>query len=570
MKDKITLKNILRVLWILFLLGSVIIWLPKMDGMLSKDYQQISDYVSLDDHWEITVNGEVYHDVSLEGFLFDSVKKGEEIVMTRVLPEDWNVTEGVLRFTTRHCAVRVYMDDEQIYEYGYDRMAQHKSVGSGFLFVNCPKGYAGRTLTIKYCLVENKSLKKISSVRIYPWENAYKVLLTENRLPTFIGSFLVIFGIVIGIITMFAVLFTTKYIRMLCISLFSVCMGLWTLCYYDVLLVFAVPLYSVSLLEHIALYLAPLPLVVYVYEDVRNMKHRLLHIAHWVILALQVLSLAVIMGLHAVDRVHLTESLHYEYALIIICLIYFGVVITLSIRNSKLLNRLYLLGLLIICCCTVYDMMSYQINVRYGGVSFFSLKGVLSIGVLALIFILFIGFYIEMTQKMMQEAERNSLIRRAYTDELTGLHNRRYCIEYLDKIKEEEKFNFTIICFDVNNLKMVNDTYGHAKGDILIKSAADVIAEVFEERGVVARMGGDEFIAVINTSKEDKIKELIERFQANIEKKNNQIEDLNMSIAWGYAFGSQTEVDIDKVYQEADDRMYECKRQMKLERNQGS
>ncbi|MCM1326513.1 MAG: GGDEF domain-containing protein [Bacteroidales bacterium] len=566
MKDKITLKNILRVLWILTLLGSVIIWLPKVDGLLSKDYQQISDYVSLDDHWEITVNGEVYHDVSLEGFLFDSVKKGEEIVMTRVLPKDLTVTEGVLRFNTRHCAVRVYIDDEQVYEYGYDRMAQNKSVGSGFLFVNCPEEYAGRTLTIKYCLVENKSLKKISSVRIYPWENAYRVLLTENRLPTFIGSFLVIFGIVIGLITMFAVLFSTKYIRMLCISLFSICMGLWTLCYYDVLLVFAVPLYSVSLLEHVALYLAPLPLVVYVYEDVRNMKHKLLHIFHWIILAFQILSLAVIMGLHTVDRVHLTESLHYEYGLIIICLIYFGVVITLSIKNSKLLNRLYLLGLLIICCCTVYDMLSYQANVHYGGTSFFSLKGVLSIGVLALIFILFIGFYIEMTQKMMQEAERNSLIRRAYTDELTGLHNRRYCIEYLDKIKEEEKFNFTIICFDVNNLKTVNDTYGHAKGDILIKSAADVIAEIFEEWGVVARMGGDEFIAVINTSKEDKIKELIERFQANIEKKNKQIEDLNMSIAWGYAFGSQTEVDIDKVYQEADDRMYECKRQMKLER----
>ncbi len=59
MKDKITVKNTLRILWILFVLSSMIIWLPKVDGMFSEDYQQISEYVSLDDHWEINVGGEV-------------------------------------------------------------------------------------------------------------------------------------------------------------------------------------------------------------------------------------------------------------------------------------------------------------------------------------------------------------------------------------------------------------------------------------------------------------------------------------------------------------------------------
>lgn len=73
-----------------------------------------------------------------------------------------------------------------------------------------------------------------------------------------------------------------------------------------------------------------------------------------------------------------------------------------------------------------------------------------------------------------------------------------------------------MICFDLNNLKTVNDTYGHAKGDVLIRSAAEVIAETFESCGVVARMGGDGFVAVIGTADEEKLDAMMEDFMKNI------------------------------------------------------
>ena len=168
-----------------------------------------------------------------------------------------------------------------------------------------------------------------------------------------------------------------------------------------------------------------------------------------------------------------------------------------------------------------------------------------------------------MTQKMMEQKERDFLIKSAYTDELTQLHNRRYCMEYMNKLKEQRNFQYTVICFDLNNLKTVNDTYGHAKGDILIRSAAEVIAETFESYGIVARMGGDEFVSVIGTAEEGKLLSLMEQFQQNIDRKNSAVRDLNMSIAYGYASGSQSDSDIEKVYQIADDRMYEKKKQMK-------
>lgn len=563
-KQVFSIKNILRVVWVLYALMSIVVWLPKVDQLLTKDYAAVSEYVDLDDSWEVTINGDSYQDVLLQDFQFPAVSKGDRIVMRRTLPEEWGMTEGVLRLYVRQAAVRVYIDDEMIYEYGYDRMAANKTVGSGFQFINFPEEYQGKDLTIHLYLSENKVFTKLNSVRIYAWENAYRVLMTENRLPMFLGSFLTIFGVAICIVTVFALVFSRKYIRLLCVSIFSICMGLWTLCYYRVLLVFSIPLYSIALIEYISLYLAPVPLIAYMYEDVKNLKIKFFRVFYWILLGFYIAALAVMMALHMKDIVHLASMLQYVMTFMIACLAFFFIVIIMNFKSSRRTNRLYLAGMLIIVCCVTYDMISYGNDRYYGNSSLLAVKGVSSIGVMAFIFILFLSFYIEMTQKMMQENERLFLIRSAYTDELTQIHNRRYCMEYMNKLREEKTYDYTVVCFDLNNLKKVNDTYGHAKGDLLIRSAAEVLAETFGEHGIVARMGGDEFIAVINTADKRKAAALMERFRANIEKKNRQVEGLELSIACGCAFGRESGEDIEKVYQAADNRMYEHKKQMKM------
>lgn len=270
--------------------------------------------------------------------------------------------------------------------------------------------------------------------------------------------------------------------------------------------------------------------------------------------------------LHSMDIVHLAAMLPYMVGNIVCCLFYFSVVIFINFKFSRATDRLYMIGMLTIIFCTVYDLIGYGGDRYYGYSILTRVKGVSSIGVMVLIFILFLSFYFDVTQKMMQETERNSLIRSAYTDELTQLYNRRYCMEHMNRLREEGAADYTVICFDLNNLKTVNDTYGHAKGDVLIKSAAEVLKETFAKQGIVARMGGDEFIAVLDTADKDKAAECMERFQQNIHRKNDQVKDLNLSIACGYASCLEMEADIEKVYQMADDRMYEHKKQMKMGR----
>lgn len=562
-QDKFSYKTILKAFWAVYALASICGTFFFVDHLFSKDYNSISQNIPLIDAWDITINGTPYHDVSLDNFSFDPVSTGDTITMQRKLPDQLDFVEGVLSLHITQTAVNMYIDDELIYEYGHDRISQNKTVGSGLLFINFPKDYQGKMLKIELIVSEKKAFSKFHSIAVYEWQNIYRALMTENRLPLFLGCFLTIFGLVTCCITVYALLFSRKFFKILCVSLFSICMGLWTLCYYNVIMIFSIPLYSICLLEYLMLFLAPIPLIIYMREDVNALGNKSIKIIYNILLTVQITATTCMLMLHAGDIVHCAATLKYMQILIVINLIFFTIIEIINLKYSRqFIHRLFLIGMLILSGCIAYDMISYYIS-RFQGKSGLPLKGISSLGMVIMIFILFVSFYINLTEKMMQETERNFLIKSAYTDELTQIHNRRYCMEYMNKVKISEEINYTVFCFDLNNLKFVNDTYGHAKGDILIKSAAEVIAETFESRGIVARMGGDEFIAISETADASEIASLMEQFQENIHKKNEEIPDLNMTIACGYASCSPKEYNIEKIYQIADNRMYENKKQMK-------
>lgn len=560
---KPTFKTVLKTLLIVYALVSICFTTLFIDGLLSRDYSAISKYVTLNDGWDITIDDRAWQNVSLDTFRFAPVNKDDTVTLERIFPADMDCTGHALVLQLKQAAVTVYLNEEQICEYGWDRISQHKTVGSGYLPIDLPNDYASKTLTIQLTVAEDKAFSRFDPIRIYEWKNIYRIILTENRVPLFLGCFLTIFGLVICCITVFALFFSGNFSRILCVSLFSICIGLWTLCYYNVLLIFAMPLYTISLLEYLALYLAPVPLVIYMREDVKALNRPFMYMIYQVLLAVQILATTLFLGLHTVDLVHCAATLKYMQILILCNLIYFIIVEFMNLRISRqLVHRLFLIGMLVLSGCVGYDLVFYYFN-RYQGIAISSTKGIASVGLVIFIVMILVSFYIDLTQKMMQETERNFLIKSAYTDELTQIHNRRYCMEYMTRIKDMENPDYTVFCFDLNNLKTTNDTLGHAQGDILIKSAAEVIVDAFESHGIVARMGGDEFIAIVETDDSSEISTMIGEFQSNISQKNEEIPDLHLSIAYGYASCSPKEYNIEKIYQIADDRMYENKQQMK-------
>lgn len=562
----ISIKTITKTIWVVYAFLSICVTVFLVNRLLTRDYSAISQSISLNDDWNVTINTDTYQNISLDHFTFPITNRGDEITLQRILPDNFFLAEGVLRLFIHHTAVNIYIDDELIYEYGHDRIAQNKTVGSGYLFFDFPHEYQGKMLKISFSVFEDNAFTTLDPIHIYEWRNAYKVILTENRVPLFVGCFLTIFGIVTCCITVFALVFSWKYLRILCISMFSVCMGLWTLCYYNILIIFAIPLHSACLIEYLSLYLAPIPLIIYLRDDVITLDSKVMRMIYRILLTVQIAATTIMIILHATDIAHCATTLKYMHILVICHLIYFIIVELLNLKSSRhLIHTLFLLGIIVLSGCIAYDLIYYRLS-RYYGKSIASVKGVTSLGLVVFIFILLISFYISLTQNIMLETERAFLIKSAYTDELTQIHNRRYCMEYMSQIKDKNEPHYTIFCFDLNNLKTMNDTYGHSMGDILIKSAADVIAETFEAHGIVARIGGDEFIAIIGIDDDDQIASLLRAFEINIDKKNQEIPDLHLSIAYGHASCHAAENNIEKAYQLADDRMYENKIKSKAHR----
>ncbi|MFG6392956.1 MAG: GGDEF domain-containing protein [Lachnospiraceae bacterium] len=557
-----TFKVFLKAFWIFYALASVIITIINADKLITKDYTAISRYTDLDNLWNITINDELYSNISLKDFRFNTVSKGDIILMQRQLPDSWQSVESALRIRIKQAALEVFIDGQLIYEYGYNRYREGKTVGTGYQFIDFPDSYKGKTLVIKLLVTEDNVFSKIGPVRIYNWKDAYRTVITENRIPLFLGCFLLVFGLVTGVITIIMLAVSTRFLKIFCVSMFSICMGLWTLCYYDIVLVFSIPLYAISLLEYVSLYLLPIPMTVYMYNDVLSLENKFLKALYWPLLTIQVIFIAIAMVLHTADILHLAATLQYMHIIIMCSLVYFSMVLIFNLKTNKIKNKFFLAGMFFIIICIAYDLAGYCMN-RYTGYNPFSLKGVSSIGVTVFVFILIIAFYIDITKKALQETERNLLLKNAYTDDLTQLNNRRYCKEYMHKINKDKLPGYTVFCFDLNNLKIMNDTYGHARGDTLIKSAASVILQTFGSYGAVARMGGDEFAAVLEISDEEKIQTLLTKLNENIDKKNKEIPGLGMSMAYGYACGKNNGNDIEKLYQAADNRMYEHKEQMK-------
>lgn len=564
-RKKPTRKTVIKAALIIYALCSVYFTTRFIDGMFSSEYAAISHSLSLNDGWDIAINEDHWQNVSLDTFRFAPVNKGDTITMERTFAADTDCTGHALVLQIKQTAVTVSMDGQEIHRYGWDRIEQNKTVGSGYLPVELPDDYAAKTLTLRFAVAEDKAFSRFEPIQIYEWKNIYRIILTENRVPLFLGCFLTIFGLVTCCITLIAMLFSGKYSRILCVSLFSICIGLWSLCYYNVLLIFSMPLYTLSLLEYITLYLTPIPLLIYMREDTLALNRPFMYTIYRILLIVQIFATALFLGLHTVDLVHCAATLKYMQILIICHLLFSVVVEFMNLRTTRqIVHRLFLIGMLVLSGCVGYDLVFYYVH-RYFGIAITSTKGIASVGLVIFIAMLLISFYIDMTQKMMQEKERDFLLKSAYTDELTQIHNRRYCMEYMSRIKEMESPDYTVFCFDLNNLKTTNDTYGHAQGDILIRSAADVIVNTFEPHGIVARMGGDEFIAIAETSDSDKISAMIGEFGENIAKKNVEIPNLNLSIAFGYASCSPKEYNIEKIHQIADDRMYENKQKMKRE-----
>ncbi len=170
-----------------------------------------------------------------------------------------------------------------------------------------------------------------------------------------------------------------------------------------------------------------------------------------------------------------------------------------------------------------------------------------------------------LTRHKLEEEKENSraLHKMANTDSLTGVRNKHAYTEngaaLNQQIQNKEIQKLAVIVCDINRLKEVNDTQGHAAGDKLIKDACALICEQFSH-GAVFRIGGDEFAVILKDRGFDSMTEDINEFNRIVEA-NNQEGSVVVSIGWSIL--EPDDHNLSDIFERADQMMYERKKELK-------
>jgi len=145
----------------------------------------------------------------------------------------------------------------------------------------------------------------------------------------------------------------------------------------------------------------------------------------------------------------------------------------------------------------------------------------------------------------------------SFHDNLTDLYNRAYFDEELKRLDRERQLPLSVIIGDVNGLKLINDGFGHKKGDLLLRKCAKVLVRCCRSEDIICRWGGDEFAILLPKTQEEAAEEIVERIRLgciNLENKK-----LPLSISLGVATKTEYFQNLQKVIKSAEDRMYRRK-----------
>lgn len=159
--------------------------------------------------------------------------------------------------------------------------------------------------------------------------------------------------------------------------------------------------------------------------------------------------------------------------------------------------------------------------------------------------------FLDITERKKAEDDIRHL---SYHDSVTGLYNRMFLEEEIKRLDTERNLPISIIVGDVNGLKLTNDVFGHAAGDILLQKVAEILKRVCRADDIIARVGGDEFVILLPKTQGEKAEEIILRIKNEVSKE--QLIAIKSSISMGCDAKLHADQDILKTMEIAEERMY--------------
>lgn len=488
--------------------------------------------------------------------LLDIRTGSDSISISRALTSDESSGAG-LCFQTSNLYFDIYLDDEVIFSFRpkLSRL-EGKYYGDLIHFVNIPSFEGVRQLSINYTPLIDTGYTNFRNMKLQsPREYEYDIL--KENLPKFLVSVIVvIFGV---FLVLFGIIFDKDVIHRAestSLGAFAIIMGVWTNAGSMVIQSLTDDSAFARLLDYTALMLLPVPVLIFMAAFTRSMSSRLFKGA----LALTLFNFVFIYVTVLTGLWDYHDVLFLVHAMLVVGVAVSVILLIRGIkRHGKKLNKELIVAFILLFAAGAIDLCRYYF-LHSLDVAKFSRIGIS-------LFILVFAVYelrqlFDLTRKGMELEVMEKI---AHTDGLTGLYNRNALEELETEIKQQESGRYIFVQLDINGLKAINDTFGHSAGDTHIMAAAEILVESFGKDAKCFRMGGDEFLVVLDGDNcNDKYANGIKRFTELEDEYNKTVdEDHKLVTAFGYAEYECTSHDPESAERVADMRMYECKARQK-------
>lgn len=465
------------------------------------------------------------------------VNEKSVISITNTIPEDLS-NDSVMCVKTKYQAIQAFIGDELVYDFGTENELGLK-YGSVLNLINISESQKGQNITLN--ILSSSSLwgKSLSKIVLGDKGSILIYILREN-----IGS--ILFSVLVftlGLIfILFSIYLTIRPVRLnrnsyLFFGIFLILSAIWTISDTNVFQFFNISIKARYLMSVFSFLLFPIPLLLYI-KGICSRGRKIFNILS----SLFAVWLVVNLICYVFNIVQLTDILFISHILLVLSIIsvlYFSALDKFKYHSNNM--NIIFIGTSIFSISSFINLLQ-----RY-----FSLvkdsSHVFRIGMVVFILILCFDIFKKSLGLLNTNMEVSIYKQLAYTDVATGLRNRAaYDISIKELNYHWGKSSVCIIIFDVDNLKINNDTLGHLVGDELIRGVAQCIKETFIINDSY-RIGGDEFAVLIKEDKEEVINSLLQTFNNCVDKYNSSHEHV-LSVSWGRAIAVKSNLKFNDVY----------------------
>lgn len=461
---------------------------------------------------------------------------------------------NILAFYSVHQNIEVYAGGRLIYEYPIaNNNPLSDSPGYCWNIIDLP--YDTSDLEIVITSPYRSCLKNVPDMYMGNEFSLPAYIITRDILPFTLCIAMFVLGIVLVLYYIFILRNINTSGKLLKLGIFSILLSIWSINECSLTTLLLKNNLVTSYLSFLSLMLLSFPFAMFVqtfYEDESR-------IWNW-FCRVNLAQIALCLLFAVTGIADLRESIWTTHAMMVILAAIILVQSCILIKNDVHSCTVKIhIACVIVCVITLMlDIFGFYSG-SWDGNAFGRL------GFLIYIIALGLSSAKESTSLMKMGQEANVYQTLAYTDQMTSLKNRTCFNEDFAELSENPA-DIAVLDFDLNNLKHVNDTFGHSAGDIYIKNCAAIIHEIFGGIGRCYRVGGDEFVTLVEKASTVDMTHYLAMLESSVDASNreNNESKIKMQIAYGYAvYDPDTDQKLEDTYNRADKIMYTNKKEKK-------